>query len=1083
MREAKPKTLPKKPKPISRSPTMAERHCLPPDGDRCIVSSGVGRCRKARLYGRSYCDAHLKKFEVARCSFQNGAHGDGDQREGMEKKGRESSGERSSVTKQRFEVKKKEVSVSDTRKLERVKRKELQKTQGEISGDDELREKEEGSCRPRCRKPLEEREGKKRKRDYKSKDRSLHAKRARNASTEEVAVQNGSKKESQEEESKKEVRSSNFRKKRVKSIRNDDPVDLMKDKTVKKRKKSLVGKDALYCHQCHNNIRKVIRCKLCCKRRYCLQCVTRWYPQISKEEFATKCPVCRGNCNCKTCLRMKGLAEPPRKDISESDHYRYCCYILDHLLPWVKEFQQEQNNEKEIEAKIQGVSASEVILEMAVFDKDDRVYCNNCKTSIVDFHRSCPKCSYDLCLRCCIELRTGLVAGGIEAKIEPYKDYGKKYLFGEMQLDNRGHNNRPREPTGAFKDSKTSSQKVENGKDKKSTYLNWKANNDGSIPCAPNELGGCGRSLLQLKRMKLENFFPELQFKAEKIMQQKEFSGFLFSSSPCSCPGSTNTKSENLRRAANRKWSGDNHIYCPTGGAAIKEDGLDHFQKHWVRGEPVIVRDILNQTTGLSWEPMVMWRALRETKTRDNASLLAIKAIDCLDWCKVEINIHTFFTGYESGRYHSNGWPEILKLKDWPPGSWFNEKLPRHFAEFIMALPFPEYTDPCYGPLNLATLLPTDVRKPDLGPKTYIAYGFREELGRGDSVTKLHCDMSDAVNILTHAAEVDCGEENLAEIKKLKSTMKKQDLAELLCSGAAAKSFRNEDVVPSATEPEMEESHVSSVGPIIHEKEVDNGCMHGKLNPEDADLNKRSSDTRQTQEELKGTSDAENGSQNSADEPCHKWYVSDEEKKVLDGGALWDIFRREDVPKLREFLTKHSREFRHTHCNPVKQVLHPIHDQSFYLTVEHKKKLKEEYGIEPWTFEQKLGEAVFIPAGCPHQVRNLKSCIKVAVDFVSPENVRECIRLTEEFRLLPSEHKAKEDKLEVKKIALHALSNAVQYLTDNASRCCSDKEIQMESEKANIHLETLPEKSPAPAESLSLDPLKKCPEWNLYPDK
>jgi hypothetical protein len=29
-------------------------------------------------------------------------------------------------------------------------------------------------------------------------------------------------------------------------------------------------------------------------------------------------------------------------------------------------------------------------------------------------------------------------------------------------------------------------------------------------------------------------------------------------------------------------------------------------------------------------------------------------------------------------------------------------------------------------------------------------------------------------------------------------------------------------------------------------------------------------------------------------------------------------------------------------------------------------------GVEPWTFEQKLGDAVFIPAGCPHQVRNLK---------------------------------------------------------------------------------------------------------------
>jgi len=29
-------------------------------------------------------------------------------------------------------------------------------------------------------------------------------------------------------------------------------------------------------------------------------------------------------------------------------------------------------------------------------------------------------------------------------------------------------------------------------------------------------------------------------------------------------------------------------------------------------------------------------------------------------------------------------------------------------------------------------------------------------------------------------------------------------------------------------------------------------------------------------------------------------------------------------------------------------------------------------GVEPWTFEQQLGEAVFIPAGCAHQVRNLK---------------------------------------------------------------------------------------------------------------
>ena len=43
----------------------------------------------------------------------------------------------------------------------------------------------------------------------------------------------------------------------------------------------------------------------------------------------------------------------------------------------------------------------------------------------------------------------------------------------------------------------------------------------------------------------------------------------------------------------------------------------------------------------------------------------------------------------------------------------------------------------------------------------------------------------------------------------------------------------------------------------------------------------------------------------------------------------------------------------------------------------------------------------------------LQSCFKVALDFVTPENVLECIRLTEEFRLLPKGHRARENMLEV----------------------------------------------------------------------
>lgn len=39
-----------------------------------------------------------------------------------------------------------------------------------------------------------------------------------------------------------------------------------------------------------------------------------------------------------------------------------------------------------------------------------------------------------------------------------------------------------------------------------------------------------------------------------------------------------------------------------------------------------------------------------------------------------------------------------------------------------------------------------------------------------------------------------------------------------------------------------------------------------------------------------------------------------------DGGAIWDIFRREDVPKLEEYLRNHCTEYRDLHCSPVEQV-------------------------------------------------------------------------------------------------------------------------------------------------------------------
>lgn len=113
---------------------------------------------------------------------------------------------------------------------------------------------------------------------------------------------------------------------------------------------------------------------------------------------------------------------------------------------------------------------------------------------------------------------------------------------------------------------------------------------------------------------------------------------------------------------------------------------------------------------------------------------------------QTEVNIHQFFNGY-LGQFDGENLPLILKLKDWPTTTAFDEVLPRHSAEFISCLPFKEYTHPTRGFLNLAVKLPINSLKADMGPKAYIAYGFQEELGCADSVTNLHCDMSDAVSL------------------------------------------------------------------------------------------------------------------------------------------------------------------------------------------------------------------------------------------------------------------------------------------------------------------------------------------------
>ncbi|XP_031620510.1 lysine-specific demethylase 3A isoform X2 [Contarinia nasturtii] len=148
------------------------------------------------------------------------------------------------------------------------------------------------------------------------------------------------------------------------------------------------------------------------------------------------------------------------------------------------------------------------------------------------------------------------------------------------------------------------------------------------------------------------------------------------------------------------------------------------------------------------------------------------------------------------------------------------------------------------------------------------------------------------------------------------------------------------------------------------------------------------------------------------------------EKNELPG-ALWHIFAPRDANKIRDLLNKVAIE-RGERLEPSHDA---IHDQSWYLDSKLRERLYKEYGVEGYPIAQCLGDSVFIPAGAPHQVRNLLNCIKVAEDFVSPENVSECFHLTQEFRTLSDTHSNHEDKLQIKNIIYHAVKDALSVLS------------------------------------------------------
>lgn len=253
-----------------------------------------------------------------------------------------------------------------------------------------------------------------------------------------------------------------------------------------------------------------------------------------------------------------------------------------------------------------------------------------CKVPILDYHRHCTKCSYDLCLTCCRDIRRASSVA-INLPVDGWSSDRSKDVTAETTCP----------------ESSGKTETDECSIDFSHQFPKWKANRDGTIPCCPVETGGCGSSELVLRRLFKINWVAKLVKSAEEMV-----SGCITRDPDtlpgCLCQNNIVSQSNGLNaftchQCSNRESSIDNFLYFPV-AQDIKLNGISHFHQHWSRGEPVIVRHTFECPLASSWDPTIIWRGIQEMIDKKTDDSIKVKAFSCNDLSEVcYFLVTTFF--------------------------------------------------------------------------------------------------------------------------------------------------------------------------------------------------------------------------------------------------------------------------------------------------------------------------------------------------------------------------------------------------------------------------------------------------------